>query len=148
MLFSTRFLLFRFSHFFSTSSTTQTKIFFLIYRDTKIIVKGERKKKKVSENGANGLSERDVIPLHFNGSKLVDGIVNIKLDLPSNFPLLMRSELFDFLDEFRDIWLWLGLLSVLFFSITSWQLYDVCCCIVNMGWTLPWSPSMEHKGEY
>lgn len=75
----------------------------------------------------------DVIPLHFNGSKLVDGIVNIKLDLPSNFPLLMRSELFDFLDEFRDIWLWLGLLSVLFFSITSWQLYDVCCCIVNMG---------------
>lgn len=66
-------------------------------------------------------------------SKLVDSIVNIKLDLPSNFPLLMRRELFDFLDEFRDIWLWLGLLSVLFFSITSWQLYDVCCCIVNMG---------------
>ena len=81
--------------------------------------------------------QRDVIPLHLDGmtsrSKLVDGIVNIKLDLPSNFPLLMRSELFDFLDEFRDIWLWLGLLSVLFFSITSWRLYDVCCCIVNMG---------------
>lgn len=60
----------------------------------------------------------------------------MELDLPSNFPLLTSSELFDFLDEFRDIWLWLGLLSVLFFSITSWQLYEVCC-IVSMGWTLP-----------
>lgn len=71
--------------------------------------------------------------------KLVHIVVNIQLHLPSNFPLLTSNELFDFLDEFRDIWLWLGLLSVLFFSITSWQLYEVCC-IVNIGWTLPWSP--------
>jgi len=28
-----------------------------------------------------------------------------RLPLPSNFPLLTRRELFDFLDELRDIWL-------------------------------------------
>lgn len=59
-----------------------------------------------------------------------------RLPLPSNFPLLTRRELFDFLDELRDIWLWLGLLSVLFFSSTSWQLYDVWVT-VNIGCTLP-----------
>lgn len=59
-----------------------------------------------------------------------------RLPLPSNFPLLTRRELFDFLDELRDIWLWLGLLSVLFFSSTSWQLYDVWVT-VNIGYTLP-----------
>lgn len=63
-----------------------------------------------------------------------------RLPLPSNFPLLTRRELFDFLDELRDIWLWLGLLSVLFFSSTSWQLYDVWVT-VNIGCTLP-EPSM------
>lgn len=59
-----------------------------------------------------------------------------RLPVPSNFPLLTRRELFDFLDELRDIWLWLGLLSVLFFSNTSWQLYDVWVT-VNIGCTLP-----------
>ena len=55
---------------------------------------------------------------------------------PSNFPLLTSRELLDLRDELRDIWLWLGLLSVLFFSRTSWQLYDVCVT-TSIGWTLP-----------
>lgn len=62
--------------------------------------------------------------------------VIIKSALPSNFPLLTSSELFDFFDEFLDIWLWDGEDSVLFFPKTSWQEYDVCVT-VSIGWTVP-----------
>lgn len=132
--------------FASQSNARVVRIISLIISlfNTIVTIVTRRKRKEKRNTGCDLSNQDNSIEQQSNQSERWENWSTTSLtprahDLPSNFPLLTSNELFDFLDEFLDIWLWLGLLSVLFFSITSWQLYDVCC-IVNIGWTLPWSP--------